>query len=358
MSFNGSGVFQINTSGQPVVAGTAISDTVFNDLTADLASGLSTCMTKDGQQTATANIPMGGFKFTGMGLGLATTDSARMDNATCQNVCEGRLGSDTPNSGGGFRTADNSTTVSYYPYKGNKIALYNSTQWVLRSFTTKTISVPATTSQMYDVFAYDNAGVVTMETVAWTSDTARATGLTTQDGVLVKSGDATRRYIGSFRTGTVSGQTRDSDAFRYIWNYYNRVPIKMIKTVTSATSWNYTTAVFRQANGDTANQIDFVYGVAEDPVSIEVVTSVRNTNIQIIAQTGIGLRSTTTDSATIAPVFIPAVANIQTVNTVKYFDIPGTVGRINAVWLEKSIATGTATWNDIGNGSISGWYMG
>jgi hypothetical protein len=57
MSYNGSGTFQINTSGQPVVAGTVISATAFNALTADLATGLSTAITKDGQTTTTARIP-------------------------------------------------------------------------------------------------------------------------------------------------------------------------------------------------------------------------------------------------------------------------------------------------------------
>ena len=57
MSYNGSGTFQINTSGQPVVAGTVISSTAFNALTADLAPGLSTAITKDGQTTTTARIP-------------------------------------------------------------------------------------------------------------------------------------------------------------------------------------------------------------------------------------------------------------------------------------------------------------
>lgn len=56
MSFNGSGVFSINTTGQPVVAGTTISASVFNAFTADIATGLSTCMLKDGTQTATAGI--------------------------------------------------------------------------------------------------------------------------------------------------------------------------------------------------------------------------------------------------------------------------------------------------------------
>ena len=76
MSFNGSGTFQINTAGQPVVTGTVISSTAFNTLTADLATGLSTCITKDGQTTIAANLPMSGYKLTGLGNGSAATDSA------------------------------------------------------------------------------------------------------------------------------------------------------------------------------------------------------------------------------------------------------------------------------------------
>ncbi len=57
MSYNGSGTFVINTSGQPVVTGTVISSTAFNALTADLGTGLSTAITKDGQTTTTAKIP-------------------------------------------------------------------------------------------------------------------------------------------------------------------------------------------------------------------------------------------------------------------------------------------------------------
>ena len=78
MSFNGSGTFQINTAGQPVVAGTIITATAFNALTADLATGLTTCITKDGQTTATANIPMGGNKLTGLGAGTAANDSVKV----------------------------------------------------------------------------------------------------------------------------------------------------------------------------------------------------------------------------------------------------------------------------------------
>ena len=56
MSYNGSGTFVVNSSGQPVVTGTVISSTAFNALTADLATGLSTAITKDGQTTTTSRI--------------------------------------------------------------------------------------------------------------------------------------------------------------------------------------------------------------------------------------------------------------------------------------------------------------
>jgi hypothetical protein len=77
MSYNGNGVFNINTAGQPVVPGTVISSTAFNALTADLANGLTTAITKDGQTTPTANIPMGGFRITGLGAAVATTDAVQ-----------------------------------------------------------------------------------------------------------------------------------------------------------------------------------------------------------------------------------------------------------------------------------------
>jgi len=56
MSYNGSGTFNINTTGQPVVAGTVITASAFNALTTDLATGLTTAITKDGQTTTTARI--------------------------------------------------------------------------------------------------------------------------------------------------------------------------------------------------------------------------------------------------------------------------------------------------------------
>lgn len=57
MAYNGSGTFNLYTPGNPVVTGTTISSTWANNTLSDIATGLSTAITKDGQTTITATIP-------------------------------------------------------------------------------------------------------------------------------------------------------------------------------------------------------------------------------------------------------------------------------------------------------------
>lgn len=73
-----SGTFSL-TSGNPVTTATTISSTWANNTLSDIATGLSTCVLKDGTQTMTANIPMGGYKFTGLAAGTTAGDSLRYE---------------------------------------------------------------------------------------------------------------------------------------------------------------------------------------------------------------------------------------------------------------------------------------
>ena len=57
MSYNGSGTFNLFTPGNPVVTGTVISSTWANATLSDLATGLTTAITKDGQTVTTGSIP-------------------------------------------------------------------------------------------------------------------------------------------------------------------------------------------------------------------------------------------------------------------------------------------------------------
>jgi hypothetical protein len=77
MPFNGSGAFTLSDS---IENGTLGDASEVQNILVDLGSGLTNCLTKDGQQTVTNDIPMNGFSFTGMGPGAARTDSATIAN--------------------------------------------------------------------------------------------------------------------------------------------------------------------------------------------------------------------------------------------------------------------------------------
>lgn len=178
----------------------------------------------------------------------------------------------TLTSGTCVTTADvtAATTIFLSPCGGNRLDLPDSSGNPQRVTSAEfSIAVPATTSQMYDIFGFLNGATATLELLAWTNDTTRATAIVRTNGRWMKSGDSTRMYLGSFRTTTVSGQTEDSAAKRYLWNYYNRVPVPVLK-FDSTDSWGYTSTTIRQANGAAANQVDIVVGLAESTLDLSL----------------------------------------------------------------------------------------
>lgn len=60
---DGSGNYNL-PAGNPVVSGTPISSSVHNTTMSDVGAALTQSISKDGQTTATANLPMGGFRHT------------------------------------------------------------------------------------------------------------------------------------------------------------------------------------------------------------------------------------------------------------------------------------------------------
>jgi hypothetical protein len=173
------------------------------------------------------------------------------------SISRGRL---TLESGVPISTTDQTakTTLYFTPYNGYQIALYSGTVWELFGFSELSIAVPSTTNQMYDVFCYNNSGTPMLELLAWTSDTVRATALVRQNGILCKTGDLTRRYIGSMRTTGVSGQTEDSYLNRLVWNYYNHTP-KLMSTDYGYTPHSYS-GTWRYYNNDSSKVLSMVCG--------------------------------------------------------------------------------------------------
>lgn len=80
MPFNGSGTFvSLPPPDFPALPGTVILASSFNANMNDLfTNGLTKCITRDGQSPPTANLPMASFRFTGIGAGIADTDSAQL----------------------------------------------------------------------------------------------------------------------------------------------------------------------------------------------------------------------------------------------------------------------------------------
>lgn len=83
MPRNGSGTYSL-PAGNPVVTGTTISSTTQNNTMSDVATEITNSVPRDGQAPPTANLPMGGYKHTGV------ADSSALDQyASAKQVQNG-----------------------------------------------------------------------------------------------------------------------------------------------------------------------------------------------------------------------------------------------------------------------------
>jgi hypothetical protein len=205
-----------------------------------------------------------GITITDGGAGSTVTIAA--DAEPRPGICQGRL---TLDSNDPVPTTDQTakTSVYFLPYAGDKISLYDGSNWKLFDIGSSgvNVAVPSTTVTPFDVFAYDNSGSLAIETLDWADDTRRATEIVEQDGVYVKSGATGRRYLGTGRTTSVSGQCEDSEANRFLWNYYNRVQKRLeYNEATSHTNGSSTWVEWRSGAGG-PHRAYLVLGVAEEP---------------------------------------------------------------------------------------------
>lgn len=242
-------------------------------------------------------------------------------------------------------------TFYYTPYTNNTIHLYDGYAWRPYAFTETSLMVNfGSPAQLLprDVFIrYNSTNVFVLETVAWSSDTTRATSLALQDGIYVKNGDPSRRYLGTIRnSGTYLSDTL---SYRGIWNMYNRAVRPLFKTDATA-SWTYNVAAIRAANGLSSNSVSCVNGIGGDVVYLTVAHQYQNSTVGVAARTGIGVNSTSTYAATSV-----AYTNMQVASR---FQTPmGALSHVqpagNTVyyWLEESTGTGTSTFT---SGSVSG----
>ncbi len=245
------------------------------------------------------------------------------------------------------------TTLYYLPHTSEYLTLRDTTDNIFFRVSTSgglSISLSGlTASRPYDVFVYPSGTYPTLELLAWTNTTTRATALSTIDGVLCKSGDASRLYLGTICITSTTGQCEDSLAKRFVWNCYNRVHRRF--KVSDGTSHAYNNTTLRQWRATATNQIEWVCGLAEDVLQITTSCRCIQTSAGQNMFHGFGLDSTTAyhqdrvyGTSHAASIFIET-------SLTQYVD--PSIGYHYAALLQESTATGTATFSV---GRITGMY--
>lgn len=314
--------------------------------TAELATD-SEMEASDGSRIATAQ-KIGGW------IGRALTPGGRLT-----------LTSATPVTNSDVTAA---ATIYYALYGHNLVPLWDGTRWRVFEISELSLALNSNSGHTgyhqsgknFDVFIDYNAGTPRLVTgPAWTSDTARADAIARKDGrwtnnasMTVRFGTAsgdtatmaanTGLYVGSIRC-TANGQTEDSAAKRFVWNTDNRRRRKMMVTET-ANTWTYTTAAVRQANNNTANQLDFLIGLSEDMVYAKAFAEFANTSAGVVVFTLIDMDGVAgAELGSIEAKFSSQVVNLPQKTFTECLVVPA-IGRHYLSWLEYSVATGTTTW--------------
>ncbi len=284
-------------------------------------------------------------------------DLRQLAERAAPSLCNGRLSLSNSQAVTVTDVTD-AGTIYFVPYGGNQVAIYDDTEgyWIWQTLpgtgtSALAASVPALKFMTFDLFLYESAGTLALETVDWVGSQAtgtienataaepivitstahglsngdlvgidgmvgvteantyvwqvegvaantfklagsngtgtytadsgtwykvprdRATALGEQDGVLVKSGDATRRYLGTCSTTSVSGKTEDSYLRRLVWNYDNRVD--RVARLIYEDDHTYNAQPYRMWNNDPAARLEVVQGVVEDCYSASLASDLR-----------------------------------------------------------------------------------
>jgi len=262
MSYNGAGVFVINSTGQPVVTGTVISSTAFNSLTADLATGLSTAITTDGQSATTARIPFAagidsslttdatstatGSIITAGGVGVAkslwvgglaniagvlTTIAQTITSASANAFSVGRVGTTNPAFNIDASTALSATGVNIKA----AAAAGGVAVSVLSSGANEDLTVNAKGSGTIGIGSI-STGAVTITPATTLSSTLAVTGATTLSTPLgvASGGTGATSLSGLLQVGTTATTT-----VGYTFTSYNIGTVSSGTTTPAAANGNY-----------------------------------------------------------------------------------------------------------------------
>lgn len=235
-------------------------------------------------------------------------------------------------SGDAYPASDATAASTLYltPAEHGLISFWDGSDWVLRSTGQVSKSLGTLTNGMqYDVYAYWTGSAVDLEYVAWSFGAPTSRG--TRDGILVRSADPTRRYVGSFYT-TSTTTTEDSRTMRLLYNHYNRRP-RLLSVLAAASSWTYTTASWRVANANTSYRVFYLAGTANTLVHADAFGGAQSTSANVVFAVGIGVNSTSSSAAQFMGAATQAANGGAIRVTSAYRGYPG-IGLNYVSWLE------------------------
>lgn len=290
------------TTPSAAVVGTPFVFTVVNGSTGDIIVDAFDTQTIDGSPNVT--IPAGsgmtlntdGSQWFSGGQNFQRTQIFPQGYLTCLPIATFPL-SPMP-------TADVTAAIIFYrPFRGNLLPISNGVVFAIRSFSELqlTLAPQHLANNLYDVFAYDDAGTIKIGTgPAWANITAgngsRGTGggtteLIRLNGLYVNANAITLRngatvtpspivalgatYLGSIYIDGTAGQvtchvTYGQNRKWGVFNAYNRQPIGL-KAGDPNGSWTYGSAAIRASNGNNANKLTTFTGLAEEWVGLEFI---------------------------------------------------------------------------------------
>ncbi len=244
-----------------------------------------------------------------------------------------------------------SSTIYLTPYVSGTIEVYYNGRWKLIRSSEISLSLTSlglSNNTNYDIFVYWNNELsrIALELYPWTGDTSRTLPLERKDGVLVKGGDYTRRYVGTCRTVSTT-QVTDSVTKRFLWNHYNRLD-RAVSVVDSTNTWTFIAAnlvsMWQGANGATgSNKVEYVTGDPDSQVPIVfraqgMTHGANSLAATFVAAAGIGTFATGTNNAQLygcqpqsLTLYTPSFADLIT---------NATMGHQTVYWLDGSNSSG------------------
>ncbi|HEX4997990.1 MAG TPA: hypothetical protein VFY29_07185 [Terriglobia bacterium] len=181
-------------------------------------------------------------------------------------------------------------TIYLEPFKSDRMALWDGSTWqVLDSGDAAVpVTLPSLSAgEQRDLFIKIDTGAISYEwSAAWSGDNTRADAIVRKNGVWVKSGTPTLRYVGTVRahaTDTLiddgGGIVNKVGARRFLFNAHNRIERVMELIYQNGSStYTYSSSTVQRLNGTIGNDcvFQFVAGLAEDVMPVQMAIGAIN----------------------------------------------------------------------------------